>query len=59
MNIWKVIANEGYNNAYLIDSSGKQRFDTVVSDRNTGKIITDKSTSFANKGGQKYDKIKI
>jgi hypothetical protein len=27
MNIWKVIANEGYNNAYLIDSSGKQCFD--------------------------------
>ena len=27
MNIWKVIANEGYNNAFLIDSTGKQRFD--------------------------------
>lgn len=27
MNIWKVIANEGYNNASLIDSTGKQRFD--------------------------------
>lgn len=27
MNIWKVIANEGYNNAYLTDSNGIQRFD--------------------------------
>ncbi len=27
MNIWKVIKNEGYNNAFLIDSNGKQRFD--------------------------------
>ncbi len=27
MNIWKVIANEGYNNAFLIDENGKQRFD--------------------------------
>ena len=29
MNIWKVIANEGYNNAYLVDSTGKQCFDPV------------------------------
>ena len=29
MNIWKVIANEGYNNAYLIDTNGKQCFDPV------------------------------
>ena len=29
MNIWKVIANEGYNNAYLTDISGIQRFDPV------------------------------
>ena len=27
MNIWKIIKNEGYNNAFLIDSAGKQRFD--------------------------------
>ena len=27
MNIWKVIANEGYNNAFLIDECGKQCFD--------------------------------
>ena len=27
MNIWKLIANEGYNNAFLIDSNGKQCFD--------------------------------
>lgn len=27
MNIWKIKKNEGYNNAFLIDSSGKQRFD--------------------------------
>ncbi len=27
MNIWKIIKNEGYNNAFLIDSKGKQRFD--------------------------------
>ncbi len=27
INIWKVIANEGYNNAYLTDSNGIQRFD--------------------------------
>ena len=27
MNIWKVNANEGYNNAYLTDSNGIQRFD--------------------------------
>ena len=29
MNIWKLIANEGFNNAYLTDSSGIQRFDPV------------------------------
>lgn len=29
MNIWKLIVNEGYNNAYLTDSSGIQRFDPV------------------------------
>lgn len=27
MNIWKVIANEGYNNAYLTDNNGVQLFD--------------------------------
>lgn len=27
MNIWKAIKNEGYNNAFLIDSNGKQCFD--------------------------------
>ena len=27
MNIWKIIKNEGYNNAFLIDSNGKQCFD--------------------------------
>ena len=27
MNIWKIIKNEGYNNAYLIDQNGKQHFD--------------------------------
>lgn len=27
MNIWKVIANEGYNNAFLIDKNGNQCFD--------------------------------
>lgn len=30
MNIWKLIANEGYNNAYLIDSNGNQCFDPVA-----------------------------
>lgn len=30
MNIWKVIANEGFNNAYLTDSSGIQRFDPIA-----------------------------
>ena len=29
MNIWKVIANEGYNNAYLTDNNGVQHFDPV------------------------------
>lgn len=27
MNIWKIIKIEGYNNAFLVDSTGKQRFD--------------------------------
>lgn len=30
MNIWKIIKNEGYNNAFLVDSSGKQRFDKAA-----------------------------
>ena len=30
MNIWKIIKNEGYNNAFLIDSNGKQRFDKKI-----------------------------
>ena len=27
MNIWKIVKNEGYNNAFLIDQNGKQCFD--------------------------------
>jgi hypothetical protein len=49
MNIWKVMVNEGYNNAYLIDSSGKQRFDKAsdymtVSDRPPLRTLKIEST---------------
>lgn len=30
MNIWKIIKNEGYNNAFLSDSAGKQHFDSPL-----------------------------
>ncbi|MBR3025203.1 MAG: hypothetical protein IKN85_06770 [Oscillospiraceae bacterium] len=29
MNIWKVTANEGYNNAFLVDENGNQCFDAI------------------------------
>lgn len=29
MNIWKIKKNEGYNNAFLVDSNGKQCFDKM------------------------------
>ena len=29
MNIWKVSANEGYNDAFLIDEHGEQRFEKI------------------------------
>ena len=52
MNIWKVIKNAGYNNAFLIDSTGKQCFDknSDFMDINSSPALRTLRIEFTDKG---------